>query len=76
MNHQTQDSAMSQAAGASNLKRDTGYFLYRKCMYCGMVFGTTPCEKPMHEKVSHGICPNCANCGAFAPLMPVEENCA
>lgn len=47
-----------------------------KCMYGGMVFGTAPCEQPMHENVNHGICPNCAICGAFAPLMPVVENCA
>ncbi len=67
---------MYKAEVASNSNHDPGYFLYRKCMYCGTVFGTTPCEKHLHEKISHGICPSCEICAAFVPLMPTEECCA
>ena len=70
---ETQVQSTSKAAIGPNTKRVPGYFLYRKCMYCQTVYGRTPCEEEMHGKFSHGICPHCAICGPFVPLMPIDE---
>lgn len=64
-----------KAATTPGVKHDAGYFLYLKCMYCGTVFDTAPCEEGMHGKFSRGICPNCATCGPFVPLTPTDGSC-
>jgi len=73
MNAPTELRSPSDAVVVPKNDRPTRFFLYRKCMYCGTVFGTTPCVEPMHQKFSYGICPKCALCAALAPLMAVEE---
>jgi hypothetical protein len=73
MNNQIPDQSTCKAADMPGTKHHGGYSLYRQCMYCGTIFGTTPCVESMHGKFTTGICPDCATCEPFLLLMPIED---